>query len=88
MMFGATEPEPVNTVLIEMLIESGSMDDACVAYGNVITAIDDIGLDYSAMQTFVDMADAYLIVMMEGDENRLLPDARDVLTTWLHDHCS
>jgi len=81
----AEDPTPVSAPLVEMVISSGEVGELCAAYSELMGLYQTSGM---TDPVFVEVADAYVIVQMEGDTLRLLPDARDALTTYLHSSCS
>jgi hypothetical protein len=63
----------------------------CDAYGGVrdaVTGLGAAGADFEMQTMLVDMADAYLLLTLEGDSMRLTPEARDAYFDWLHTDCA
>lgn len=83
-----TPTEPIDAELMQAFIDIGGTDEMCPVYGEVMIAIDGLNLPPEAEAVFIDAADAYLVMSFEGDSLRLTPEARDVLTGWLHLECA
>ena len=81
----ADDPTPIDAALVETFLDQGGADPLCESYGALMDVYDSNGM---TDPVFVDVADAYVIVTIEGDSMRLLPDARDALVLWLHTDCS
>lgn len=83
-----TDTEPIDAAIIELFVQTADAVPLCESYSAVIAAIGDLGVGSDAGAVFVDAADAYLIVAVEGDSLRLTPEARGVLVDWLHAECT
>jgi hypothetical protein len=80
------EPTPVGPAIVELAIDSGTIDGLCDAYGSARSTIDGFGVpEFTLVMT--EALDAYVIVSMEGDSMRLDNEARGSLTDWLHTEC-
>ena len=88
-MAGAVgEPTPISAAIVEIVIaDPATGTPLCDAYRQLTVAVDSMGLGADGA-IFVEAADAFLIVTMEGDSMRLDNGARDALTNWLHTSCS
>ena len=76
---------PVGSAMIDIVIaDPATSGPMCDAYREVMSTVAALGGD----PIWVEVTDAYAIVMLEGDNLRLDNGARDTLTDWLHTSCS
>lgn len=80
----AEEPTPIDSYFVETFIDQGGGETLCTAYGTLMDVYQTNGM---TDPVFIDVADAFIIIQIEGDSMRLLPAARDTLTLWLHTTC-
>ena len=78
------EPSPIDSYTVQTVIEAGGVETLCNAYGELMDIYQSNGM---FDPVWIDVADAFVVVSIEGDSMRLLPEARDTLTTYLHSSC-
>lgn len=85
---GDTDTTEVTAATVTLVTNTPEADAICLTYVGIDGAIEGLPLDAEALATFHDMADAYLVVMLEADTLRLTPEARDTFWKWLHTECT
>jgi hypothetical protein len=83
------DPTIVGPELVELVLaDPASSQPLCDAYGELTDLVAALTDDVSTQLVFVDVADAYAIISMEGDSFRFDNEARDVIKDWLHRECA